>query len=181
MTQTPISHESWIRAALEHYESKLIRYAWGITGSRELACDVVQDTFLKLCTAERAKVEGHLAPWLYTVCRNRAFDVRKKEGRMSVLDKEQSEARASDAPLPDTEAARGEDREAILGVLGNLPEQQQEIFKLKFEHGMTYREIAKVMEMPLSSVSATLTKALRTMRLRLNGQVNQAHVGLGGN
>ena len=100
---------------------------------------------------------------------------------MSVLDQEQSEARPSDAPLPDTVAERSEDRAAIFGVLGNLPEQQQEIFKLKFEHGMTYREIAKVMEMPLSSVSATLTKALRTLRLRLNGQVNQPQVGLGGN
>ena len=181
MTHTPLTQESWIREALEQYESKLIRYAWGITGSRELACDVVQDTFLKLCTAERSQVDGHLAPWLYTVCRNRAFDVRKKEGRMSVLNQEQAEARPSDAPLPDTEAERSEDRAAILGVLKNLPEPQQEIFKLKFEHGMTYREISSVMEMPLSSVSATLTKALRTMRIRLSGQINQPQAELGGN
>ena len=82
---------------------------------------------------------------------------------MSVLNQEQAEARPSDAPLPDTMAEHSENRDAIFNVLGNLPEQQQEIFKLKFEHGMTYREISSVMEMPLSSVSATLTKALRTM------------------
>lgn len=177
MTLSPMTQESWIRETLEQYESKLIRYAWGITGSREIACDVVQDTFMKLCTTDQATLDGHLAPWLYTVCRNRAFDVRKKEGRMSVLDQQQAEGRPSDAPLPDTVAERGEDRAAILDVLGNLPDQQQEIFKLKFEHGMTYREIASVLEMPLSSVSATLTKALRTMRLRLRGQVNQPQQG----
>ena len=177
MTQSTMTQESWIRESLEQYESKLIRYAWGITGSRELACDVVQDTFMKLCTTDPSRFNGHLAPWLYTVCRNRAFDLRKKEGRMSVLNQEQAEARPSDAPLPDTMAERSENRDAILGVLDNLPEQQQEIFKLKFEHGMTYREIAGVMEMPLSSVSATLTKALRTMRLRLSGQINQPQQG----
>ena len=177
MTRLPLNQESWIRETLALYESKLIRYAWGITGSRELACDVVQDTFMKLCTTDQSLVDGHVAPWLYTVCRNRAFDVRKKEGRMSVLNQEQAEARPSDAPLPDTMAERSEDRTAILDVLGNLPDQQQEIFKLKFEHGMTYREIASVMEMPLSSVSATLTKTLRTLRLRLSGHVNQPQQG----
>ena len=100
---------------------------------------------------------------------------------MSVLNQEQAEGRPSDAPLPDAVAERSEDRAAILGVLRNLPEAQQEIFKLKFEHGMTYREISSVMEMPLSSVSATLTKALHTMRLRLSGQINQPQAEPGGN
>lgn len=177
MNQPSFTHDSSIRDALAEYESKLIRYAWGITGSREQARDVVQDTFLKLCTTDRASLNGRLAPWLYTVCRNRAFDVRKKEGRMNVLSQEHAEARPSDAPSPGTLAEQSEDRHAMLEVLGNLPEDQQEIFRLKFEHGMTYREISTVMKMPLSSVNATLTKALRTMRLRLRGNLNIAQEG----
>ncbi len=177
MTQTPFTHESAIRDILAEFESRLIRYAWGITGSREQACDVVQDTFLTLCTTDRATLNGKLAPWLYTVCRNRAFDVRKKEGRMNVLEPQQAEARPSDAPSPGILAERNEDRDAMLEVLSKLPEDQQEIFRLKFEHGMTYREISAVMKMPLSSVNATLTKALRTMRLRLRGNLNIAQEG----
>ena len=177
MTQSLFTHDSWIRDILAEYESKLIRYAWGITGSREEARDVVQDTFLKLCTTDRASLDGKLVPWLYTVCRNRAFDVRKKEGRMYVLTQEHAEARPSDSPSPGSLAERNEDRAAMLEVLDNLPDDQQEIFRLKFEHGMTYREISSVMKMPLSSVNATLTKALRTMRLRLRGNVNIAQEG----
>lgn len=177
MNQSHFTHESSIRDLLAAYESKLIRYAWGITGSREQACDVVQDTFLKLCTTDRSSLDGKLVPWLYTVCRNRAFDVRKKEGRMNGLEPNIAEARPSTAPSPRVIAEHNEDRAAMMEVLGNLPEDQQEIFKLKFEHGMTYREISSVMEMPLSSVSVTLTKALRTMRLRLRGNVNIAQEG----
>lgn len=177
MNQSLPPHDYWIRDILAEYESKLIRYAWGITGSRELACDVVQDTFLKLCTTDRASLDGRLASWLYTVCRNRALDVRKKEGRMNVLSQEHAEARPSDDPSPGTVAERNEDRIAMLAALITLPDDQQEIFKLKFEHGMTYREISAVMKMPLSSVNATLTKALRTLRLRLRGNLNIAQEG----
>jgi RNA polymerase sigma factor (sigma-70 family) len=177
MNQSYFTDESSIRDVLTLYESKLIRYAWGITGSREQACDVVQDTFLKLCTTDRASLDGKLVPWLYTVCRNRAFDVRKKEGRMNVLEPNIAETRPSTAPSPGIIAEHNEDRAAFMAVLDNLPEDQQEIFKLKFEHGMTYREISSVMKMPLSSVSVTLTKALRTMRLRLRGNVNIAQEG----
>jgi RNA polymerase sigma-70 factor (ECF subfamily) len=42
----------------------------------------VQDTFLKLWQTDPDTVNGRLAPWLYTVCRNRAVDVCRKERRM---------------------------------------------------------------------------------------------------
>ena len=162
---------------MANYESKLIRYAWRFTGDRERARDVVQDTFLKLCTTDRATLEGKLAPWLYTVCRNRALDVRQKEARMDVLEHTKLESRATKDAGPDAMAARNEDHAALLAILAELPEDQQEIFRLKFEHGMTYREIAAVVNRPLSSVNADLTKTLRRIRTRLHGHVNIAQEG----
>lgn len=72
---------SWVRSALERFEAPLTRYAFGITRDLERARDVVQDTFLRLCSENPARLDGHLAPWLFKVCRNRALDVRKKESR----------------------------------------------------------------------------------------------------
>jgi DNA-directed RNA polymerase specialized sigma24 family protein len=57
----------------------LLRYAGDIVGSA-LARDVVQDTFLKLCAVERARVEAQLAGWLFTVCRNGALEVKRRCG-----------------------------------------------------------------------------------------------------
>ena len=80
------SKSDWIQAALREHEGPLVRYAAQFTGDLDRARDVVQDTFLKLCAADPAELDGHLAPWLYTVCRNRARDIQRKEQRMKPLD-----------------------------------------------------------------------------------------------
>ncbi len=69
------SKAEWIKKALHRYERPLLRYAARITGNAEAARDVVQETFLRLCSAKREKVEDHLAAWLYTVARNHALNV----------------------------------------------------------------------------------------------------------
>ena len=71
-----------VKALLHRLQGPLIRYALLITGDLDRARDAVQDTFLQLCSNNRAPLNGHLEQWLYTVCRNRALDVRRKEGRM---------------------------------------------------------------------------------------------------
>src|SRR4051812_34641825 len=76
---------TWIVAALNRYENHLVRYATWILGDIERAREVVQETFLRLCREQPARIGDHLAQWLFTVCRNLAFDVRKKENRMSPL------------------------------------------------------------------------------------------------
>ena len=76
---------SWISSVLAQYELPLTRYAAHITGDIERAREVVQDTFLKLCRQKPAQIRTHLTQWLYTVCRNGALDVRRKERRMTAM------------------------------------------------------------------------------------------------
>jgi hypothetical protein len=71
--------------SLYGYTMPLIRYAAHIIGDIERAREVVQDTFLKLCHQRPAQIRTHLTQWLYTVCRNRALDVRRKERRMTAM------------------------------------------------------------------------------------------------
>ena len=83
-TSTAVAVESdenrhWVLSAVGRYETPLIQYAGRLLGDSERARDVVQDTFLKLCQQERASLSDRLAEWLYTVCRNRALDVMRKE------------------------------------------------------------------------------------------------------
>ena len=81
MTNDTAASAEWVRQALDDYERPLIQFAYRLTGDRETARDVVQDTFVKLCSTDPAKLNGRLAPWLFTVCRNRAYDVGKKRAR----------------------------------------------------------------------------------------------------
>lgn len=158
--------------ALAGYEARLLRYAASITGDADLARDVVQDTFLRLCAADRHAVEGHLAPWLYTVCRNRALDVRKKEGRMNPLKEGQAEAYADTAPGPGDTAAQLETRALVMHAMAGLPEDQREACRLKFQDGLTYREIGQIMGVSLGTVSNLITRAMHDVREQLRTQLD---------
>ena len=83
MSRTPKSE--WVVEALELHESSLLRYARWFVGDLESAREVVQETFLRLCREIRC-VEGYLAQWLFTVCRNLAFDARKKAESNDILE-----------------------------------------------------------------------------------------------
>ena len=174
MTGPSTSHADWIEATLQRYEAPLIRYAARMTGDLETARDVVQDTFLKLCIAERAQVDGHLAPWLYRVCRNRALDVIKKEQRMQPLSTGQAEARPSPAPQPRAAAEGREAEAALLGAVDTLPDKQREAFRLKFQEQLSYREISEVTGYPLNNVRYLIHTALATLREELRGSLGLA-------
>jgi len=162
----------WIRAALERYEQPLLRYAVRITHDVECARDVVQDTFIRLCETEPAKVDGSVAAWLYTVCRNRAFDVVKKEGRMDALDERQADASTNGKAGPRAVAERHEAYGLVVETLQGLPEKQQEAFRLKFEDDLTYREISQVMGVSLGKVNNLIAEALEALRVRLRTRVD---------
>jgi DNA-directed RNA polymerase specialized sigma24 family protein len=70
--------------ALHH--APLLRYATRLVGDADRAQDIVQDTFVRLMAQPPDTVDGHLVEWLYTVCRHRAVDVLRQEGRMKSLD-----------------------------------------------------------------------------------------------
>ena len=75
--------ENWIADAMREHQAPLVRYVARLVGGDfDRAQDVVQDAFLRLCQQPEYAVRDHVVEWLYTVCRNRAVDVMRKEGRM---------------------------------------------------------------------------------------------------
>ena len=157
---------AWIRAAIERYEGPLIRYATGLTGSVEQARDVVQDTFFKLCEVEPATVEGHLAAWLFRVCRNRAVDLQRKDGRARPWDPALL-GRPGDEPSPAACLERRETTSALLEQLQALPAGQREVVRLRFQEGLSYREIAEVTGQSVGNVGFLIHRAVRALRARL--------------
>ncbi len=174
MDDTVSTKAEWVREALEQYEAPLVRYAIRLTGDLEVARDVVQDTFLKLCAADPGRIDHHLAPWLYRVCRNRALDVMKKENRMQPLATDEAEAQPSPQRAPRAAAEGRETESALLEAIGALPEKQREAFRLKFQDQMTYKEIGEVTGASVNSVRYLIHTALKTLRETLRGQLDLA-------
>src|SRR4030095_12103207 len=82
------------------FEIPLLQYARRITGDREQARDVVQETFIKFQRNGALRREDEPATWIFTVCRTAARNVCGKERRMMHLDEQLIEARESEQPMP---------------------------------------------------------------------------------
>ncbi len=165
---------AWVAAAVEQYEAPLIQYCMRLLrGDIDRARDVVQDAFLKLWTADRSAIEGHLGQWLYRVCRNRSLDVRKKEQRMTSVQDEQLDVigripasdRPFDAQHPDSAMAEPT-APKVIAMLESLSEAQQEALRLKFQGGLSYKEIAAVMDITANHVGVIIHLAIKTLRER---------------
>lgn len=177
---SPETPSDWLRSVVARYEGPLVRYAARITGDAERARDVVQDTFLRLCEQDRAELDGRLAQWLYTVCRRRALDVRRKEHRMQATIPERLDL-ASERNGQADAAEQQEQHQAVLSLLARLPENQQEVVRLKFQSGLSYREISGVTGLSVSNVGYLLHVAIKTVRQQLqeNSIPRQLHLGAG--
>jgi RNA polymerase sigma factor (sigma-70 family) len=156
-------HGGDLKALLHRLQGPLVRYALQITGDLERARDVVQDTFLQLCSENRTSLNGHVEPWLYTVCRNRALDVRRKEGRMNPLTEATPEL-SSDRPDPSVSMEQMETLGSALKILETLPASQQEVIRLKFQNELSYKEISQVTGLSVTNVGFLIHAGLKTIR-----------------
>jgi RNA polymerase sigma factor (sigma-70 family) len=157
----------WFAGVVRQYEQPLVLYAARITRDLERARDVVQEAFLKLAQMDRQDVEPRLAEWLYTVCRNRSLDVRRKEKRVSPLAEGSVERQEAVDPLPDEHLERRESADQALRLLERLPDNQQEVIRLRFQHGMSYQQISDVTGLSVSNVGFLLHVGLKALRERM--------------
>ncbi len=151
---------------LQRFEIPLLQYAVRITGDRERARDVVQETFVKFQRNGAINRQDEPATWLFTVCRNAALNVCRKEKRITYLDEELIEARESEQPMPFDQLEQKEATGFLLRIVATLPPRQQEVIQLKFQNDLSYQQIAKIMKTTANNVGVLLHTALKTLRLR---------------
>ena len=153
-----------MRSAVEQFQPQLLRYATRLLGDPDRARDAVQDTFIRLLAQPRAAVDGHLAEWLFTVCRNRVFDINRKEGRMKQFAEGAAERVLADEPRPGAELEAEEMHATVLRLIDRLPPNQQEVIRLKFQSGFSYKEISRITELSVGNVGFLIHTAVQVLR-----------------
>lgn len=151
---------------LTRYERPLIRYAHGFTNDLEEARDVVQDVFLKLSQNLSTLVPDRIAPWLFTVCKNRALDHQRKHQRLVVMETAILDQEVSTAPAPGSEMEQRETSAALRSLIENLPTRQREAVQLKFVAGLDYKEISQVMKTSIGNVGYLIHHGVQALRTR---------------
>lgn len=154
-----------IESTLARYERPLIQYALGLTsGDVDQARDIVQDTFLRLVREIEPPTGDHLGPWLFTVCRNRAHDHHRKSKRLIYMEKTAMEDSPSNTEAPSSALEQKENALELAQFLERLPENQREVIRLKFQHDLSYKEIADITSLSVGNVGFLLHTGLRKMR-----------------
>lgn len=163
------SKETWIRDALVKFEGPLTRYAYRVTRDLEIAREVVQDVFLRLWQEDPEELAPRLAEWLFTVCRNRAIDSRRRDKRMVPLTTENAEAIESREDPADESIAKAQNVNRTLALLAGLPGREQEVLRLKFQNGLSYEEISRVTGMSVTHVGVAIHTGMKKIRAVMKG------------
>jgi len=176
-----------LSSLLDRYERPLVRYALSIVGDLEAARDVVQETFIKYVESP-PPVSGSngstpsdaaarpIEAWLFTVCRNRAIDHRRKQSRIIYMN--ETIDRASDLPGPVAALESKETADSLFGLLDQLTENQREVIRLKFQNDLSYREIADITQLSVTNVGFLLHTGLKKLRALLREEKAPEDFGL---
>ena len=152
-----------MRTLMRRFEIPLLQFATRITGDRERARDVVQETFMKFQRNGFSET-AEPATWLFTVCRNGALNVCRKENRMMYLDEELIDARRDEQPMPFERMEQQEATGFLTRILATLPPRQQEVLQLKFQNDLSYQQIAEITKTTANNVGVLIHTALKTLR-----------------
>ena len=168
----PLEHgeedpREWLREAVRRFERQLVTYAAHLAGDPDRGRDIVQEAFVRLCAQDRAKVEPYLAEWLFRVCRNLAIDIRRKERRMNLLSDEQAGALGGVEPAPADAVEQEDSFAAVMRAMTTLPRNQQEVIRLKFQNGLSYKEISAVTNLTVTNVGFLIHTGLKVLKQKL--------------
>ncbi len=166
---------------IEQYQHRLLRYLLFLTGKRETAEDLFQETWMRvLLRGAQYNGKARFDTWLFTIARNLVIDLSRKR-QMASLD-EMSETGederpfevAIDGPSPLEQFASREDQAEVAAVLLKLEPNYREVLTLRFHEELSLEEIAAFTHAPLSTVKSRLYRGLAALKPHVE-QLRRAH------
>ncbi|MCU0717929.1 MAG: sigma-70 family RNA polymerase sigma factor [Pirellula sp.] len=163
---SPASDREWLRSLFARYERPLVSYAAKLLGGDwDRARDCVQDTFLRACREPRSSVEDHMEAWLFKCCRHRAMDCHRKESRMFIqFASEQIDRQSGPTSDPTQSLISSEERQHLQREIAALPSREQEVLVLRLQQGLSYKQIAEVMDLSVSHVGVLIHQAVTRLK-----------------
>ena len=155
---------------VQRCQHRLVRYLLYLTGRREHAEDLAQETWIRvLQRGSQYNGRQRFDPWLFAIARNLAIDyLRKKRNVVETAslpnDRDAMLLLPSSGPSPFEAAARSEDAIRLAGRLQILPPLYREALLLRFQEDMSLPDIAQVVGAPVTTVSSRIYRGLATLR-----------------
>ena len=145
------------------YRDAILRLLAQRAGSADDAEDLLQETFIKVyLNINRYDSEYTFGQWVYTIARNTFIDFTRKSRSDLPID-ERFSSPATTAPTPEESIINSQQRNQIDHYLEQLPEQYNDLFKLRFLDEYSYEEIAEKLHLPMGTVKTRIHRARERM------------------
>jgi RNA polymerase sigma-70 factor (ECF subfamily) len=153
------------------YQHRLLRYLLFLTGDREMADDLFQETWMRVLTrGGQYNGAARFDTWLFTVARNMLIDLRRKRTMMSLEDlcggdgEEYTFEVPSTEPNPFDNYRSQETARKVAAALMKLEPLHREVLVLRFHEELSLEEIATVTRSPLSTVKSRLYRGIAALK-----------------
>ena len=171
---------------IDTYQHRLMRYLTFLTGRRETAEDLFQETWIRvLLRGTQFNGKARFDTWLFTIARNLVIDLSRKK-TMASLDEMQDPGEderpfeiAAEDPSPYEQFRTRENAAEVAAVLLQLHPTYREVLVLRFHEELPLEEIASVTRSPLSTVKSRLYRGLAALKPELE-KVRAARRGAAG-
>jgi RNA polymerase sigma-70 factor (ECF subfamily) len=160
---------------IEQYQHRLLRYLVYLTGHRELAEDLFQETWIRVLERGHQFNDKYtFSTWLFTVARNLTIDHMRRKQPTSLDGLLNGEETSFDVPATGQASAfdmtlQREQNEHIAAGMLHLPAEYREALVLRFQEGMSLEEIASVASVPLGTVKSRIYRGLSALEPWLKG------------
>lgn len=165
-------------ALIDRYQVLVINTCSNLLGNRDDAEDVAQEVFFQVYkSAEKFRQEAKISTWLYRIAVNRSLNFmrynkrsRWLKGLTSLLEDERKQVTdvpASNSARPDVALEKKERNVIVKKAIDSLPEKQRAAFVLHKYEGLSYQEIAGIMQRSLSSVESLIHRAKLNLQKKL--------------
>ena len=146
--------------------AKLYGVLLRILGRPALAEEVMQETYLKVWTMAHKFDPTIASPitWMVAMARNRAIDIVRKRGDVSIEDEPEALEVASEAPPPLARREMTEELKRLLACLGKLDPEKQRIVLLAYYSGWSRDQLAQKLDIPVNTIKTWLRRSLLEIR-----------------
>jgi len=155
---------------VERCQHRLVRYLLYLTGRREYAEDLAQETWIRvLQRGSQYNGRQRFDLWLFAIARNLAIDHLRKERKAVQAaslpdDRDEILLVSSSGPSPFEAAARSEDAIRLAGQLQILSPLYREALLLRFQEDLSLAEMALVLGAPTTTVTSRIYRGLAALR-----------------
>ena len=149
---------------VERYHGRLRPYVCGLSSDESEVDDVLQDICVRVIEKiDSVRQPERFRPWLAVLARRQALRHRQQRARKpSSLGPELAETECDEkVGRFGEEMERAEQCERILQAARSLPEKYREVFMLQYSSDLTYRQIAEILDIPVTTVQIRLVRARR--------------------